>query len=318
MIKVTKPYQISAIKKPSDFLIFTKNTFQILHKVGYYKIEQGYYTAARFCKETNSFVLDNGTNKNRDVSGINKNNLKVYYKKNSKTYEDYLNIINFLNKEESMSFLKKYNLYKNHTKFLLIYITENNFFIKGLYQFCQNKYREGAYCDCKSKVITRDIDFLREIEKNLKIFTIQNLVKIEDPSATFKNFLNYIKHESVYIHKVGKEINVESLLEDNNIFTKVKLNKKYNIHKKKLIIQDNGVSITIEEKNQFIFCLQTFLTLFLKSINHKNIMFYDKALMTYITLDNFIFKEKNQKLEVFLDKSEDEVFSFDNLLPKIF
>lgn len=321
MIKVVKPYQISAIKKPSDFLIFTKNMFQILQKEGYYKIEKGYYTAARFCKLTNSFVLDNGTNKNRDVSGINKDNLNLYYEKGCATYKSYLKIITYLNKESSRTFLKKYNLYKNHTKFLLIYITEENFFIRGLYQFCQSKYREGAYCDCKCRVITKDTEFLLEIESNLKIFTLQSFVKIKDSKNMFKNFLDYLNNIFVFDNKLQTETGVKFLLEDNSMFDRDKLNKKYNIYKKKINILDDNVKITIEEKNQFIFALQTCLTLFLQSIDHKNIMFYDKSLMSYVSLDNFIFnllEENNQELKDNLEKKEKSMVYFDSLLPKIF
>ena len=321
MIKVVKPYQISAIKKPSDFLIFAKNMFQILQKEGYYKIDKGYYTAARFCKLTNSFVLDNGTNKNRDISGINKDNLSLYYEKGSETYNDYLKIITYLNKESSKTFLKKYNLYKNHTKFLLIYITEESFFIRGLYQFCQNKYREGAYCNCKCRVITKDTEFLAEIENNLKIFTSQNFVKIKDSKNMFKNFLDYLNNIFVFDSKLKTEIGVKFLLEDNGIFDRDKLNKKYNVYKKKLNILDDNVKIIIEEKNQFIFALQTCLTLFLQSINHKNIMFYDKSLLSYVSLDNFIFnllEEHSQELQDNLEKKEENMVYFDSLLPKIF
>ena len=162
---------------------------------------------------------------------------------------------------------------------------------------------------------------MAEIENNLKIFTSQNFVKIKDSKNMFKNFLDYLNNIFVFDSKLKTEIGVKFLLEDNGIFDRDKLNKKYNVYKKKLNILDDNVKIIIEEKNQFIFALQTCLTLFLQSINHKNIMFYDKSLLSYVSLDNFIFnllEEHSQELQDNLEKKEENMVYFDSLLPKIF
>lgn len=309
MIKTQKPHEIHAIKKPSDFLIFAKNIFRIFEKSGFTVKKKGYYTSVRWSKQYNSFVLDNGTNKNRDICGISLDNLSHYYDLDSDTYNLYKKILTNIKDSNSLKdIFEKYNLKKNFTKCIILYLSEESYYVKGIFQICSTKKREGCLCrnNEKYKVISVLNEVNNEITNSIKANT-QKVSTIKSYTRTYSDFIQFINNEKYTVLSENMFLDLENILHKNKSFVKTDKNSTYSDYK--MFVSSNN-----NNKIQYyaLFFLEKALLEFIQSLGYENFVCFDKTTNKFLSLPDY----DNQTTTKNDEKEENINYSL-NLLPKI-
>jgi hypothetical protein len=309
MIKSVKPHEIIAIKRPSDFLIFTKNMFRCFEKNGFLLKKEGFYTSVRWSILHNSFVLDNGTNKNRDISGINMSNLDQYYDTNSNVYKIYKKILtNLIYNKSSHEVFEKYKLKKNYTKCIILYVTENSYYVRGVFQNCKSKKRDGCFCDknIKYKIITNIKETNDELTHAIKA-DVEDVITINRYTKTYLDFIQFINNKKYSVLSESSLVDLENILYKNNPFVKTDKNRDYSDYKKFIAKGCNS-----KMKHFELFFLEKALLEFIQSLGYENIVYFDKAINDFISFPSY--KQK------FVDKDSNKEYNANyslNLFPKI-
>ena len=309
MIKTQKPHEIYAIKKPSDFLIFVKNIFRIFEKSGFLLKEKGYYTSVRWSHQYNCFVLDNGTNKNRDICGINLDNLSYYYDLDSDVYKIYRKILTNIKNSDSLNdIFEKYNLKKNFTKCIILYLSNESYYVKGIFQICSTKKREGCLChnNEKYKVISVLDEVNNEITNSIKANT-QKVLTIKNYIKTYSDFIQFINNKKYTVLSENMFLDLENILHKNKSFVKADKNRTYSDYKA-FISSNNDNKIQYYE----LFFLERALLEFIQSLGYENFVCFDKTTNKFLSLPDY-----NSQTATKNDEKEENINYSLNLLPKI-
>tara|TARA_B100001059_G_scaffold40814_1_gene32859 strand:+ start:10790 stop:11740 length:951 start_codon:yes stop_codon:yes gene_type:complete len=231
LIDIKHPFQIKDVKSINEYLFILKNVLRRIDQKGAKEKPEGISIPVRWSNNFNDFVIDFGTDKQRDITGIHLENSSFYYSSDLES----LNSINYvLNKIKNCSNIEKiaiqYKLKKNENRFLNFILSNKKVYFSGLYNRCQTKKRSGVYSadNKKSILIDNSSDFTNEIKK---FFTF-----LEPTKKTFLE-LNY---NSLYLKFLEKiEIAEYVLKNKNNIDSSIKL-KDY-IHKN---LKNNKIKIS--------------------------------------------------------------------------
>lgn len=229
LIDIKHPFQIKDVKSINEYLFILKNILRSIDQKGAKEKPDGFNIPVRWSNKCNDFVIDFGSDKQRDITGIHLDNSSFYYSSDLEA----LNNINYvLNKIKNCSNIEKiaiqYKLKKNENRFLNFVLSDKKIYFTGLYNRCQTKKRSGIYSvnNKKSILIDNSSEFSNEVKKfftflettkktflevNYNSLYLKFLEKIETTEYTLKNKSDidtFIKLKD-YIHKDLKKVNIK-------------------------------------------------------------------------------------------------------------
>jgi hypothetical protein len=119
LIKLYHPCEIDSINNTNKFLSFTRNLLMTICNKGYQEKKDGILVPVKWSKHRRQWVVDRGTNLERDKKGISLDTLNNYFKDDSPLYTAIVYILNAVNQNEDFYMLgNKLNLVKNSNKFI--------------------------------------------------------------------------------------------------------------------------------------------------------------------------------------------------------
>lgn len=273
LIDIKHPFEIKNIKSINEYLFILKN---ILRTASHKKLKQkpdGLNLPVRWSNLFNDFVVDFGSNKQRDISGIHLDNLRLHYSSETDIFNSIVHLLEKLkNCNYSEELFEKYKLKKNENRFFNFVIDKDRIYVTGLYNRCQNSKRSGIYSN-KGKMsilIDDSIEFLSNIQENLEFVLIPEFCELEkNYNDIYLNFLEDL--EKLECH-VKEDENLEKRIAFKDyIYKKLEI-KKIGI---KQYTQIKNNSMFIDDSMIFWFLVYhitlLFNHVFLKSLNRKNV-----------------------------------------------
>lgn len=277
--------KIKFVKNINEYLIFTKNLFNILNRKGFFLIESSMLFPLRWSVEKQTWVIDLGTQKQRDIEGIDLNNLNDFYENDSYNFLAIKKILSNINKDTD-NLLTHYKFKISNDRFVAlspnsICDTSNlKFYPLGIYRFCQNKKRKGMFSskDYKSVMIDMSVETLNLITQNslfLNCF-VKNINLDYDllKRDILETKINYDKDKQItlqdyVLHKFTQNDSVDiydSELNKNNI----------HMHLKNIFLKNFFINIEkyIDTKEKIILSYDNKLTQNIKLTSMKNIQQY--------------------------------------------
>ena len=246
LIDLKHPYQIKSIKSINEYLFILKNILRIAAQKKILVKPKGFSLPVRWSKNLNKVVVDFGSNKQRDISGIHLNNLSLHFNESTETFNSIVYLLNkFKNCNNSAALFEKYKLAKNENRFLNFIVNENMIYFTGLYNRCQTSKRSGIYSNKnkKSVLIDNSIDFFKNIQESLNFITqVKDYKLLKSHKTIYLEFLDKIDNELVLLReKNGLE---KPYLFKNFIYKSLKkdyisIKSYYNLLNKKESIDNN-------------------------------------------------------------------------------
>lgn len=238
LIQLVHPFEIDTVKTIGDFLIILKNVLRLASLNGVSIKKDGVLIPVRWSSTSNSYVVDRGTDLQRDIVGITLENVNDYF---YKSQHEIINkackfAINVCNSKSVKEELQKYNLKKNENKFIAFEYCNNKtnvienkgefLYPIGLFQRCQTKKRSGIYNKNKNSVLIDSSDtFLNCISNSSEYIQVNNKIKIKNYYSLYEKFISILKNKNFTLKvKESKDINI-SFKEDLNY--NLKINKSY-------------------------------------------------------------------------------------------
>jgi len=262
LINVSSSYHFKKANNLNQSLIFYKNILMLMSKKGFKHHNDDIVFPVRWSRLKDTWVVDFRTQKERDISGIELNNLSFFYSSSSITYKLIYNILNVFNKSINNEFWDKINIKKNETKFIAITcnsaLNNDQFHIEGIYSFAGYKQRAGVMSLNNSRAAL--------VDNSIETLTLVNNVLNSSKIKTHK----IIKNKSYYTEY---EKFAASLLKKSYTFTAnsecvtLNMNDYLHINYKKIYSYKEAVRV---------YCLKE---------NTKKIEF--ECLIPYIIHDNF-------------------------------
>lgn len=303
LIDTKHPFQIKDVKSINEYLFILKNILRTISQKGAKEKPTGINIPVRWSSSFNRIVVDFGSNKQRDISGIHLDNLRLYFNETTETFNSIAWILNkFKNCNNVENIFKKYNLLKNENRFLSFVVDKEKIYCTGLHNRCETSKRSGIYSSKKKKSILIDnsTELLENIQASLDFISIPEKVSINK------------SYNSIYLEFLEDLDNLEVFLKDNNsnkkriafkdYCYKNLVKEKINITKyKKILNQDESINDNLI----FWFLIYHITLLFnhkvLKSLNSsnlKNIILYDNISDEFIKIsyDFNIEYEKKEKV----------------------
>lgn len=243
LIDIKHPFEIKNLNSINEYLFILKN---ILRTASHKKVRQkpdGLSLPVRWSNLFNDFVVDFGSNKQRDISGIHLDNLRLHYSSETDIFNSIVHLLNKLkNCSNSDILFEKYKLKKNENRFFNFIISKDKIYITGLYNRCQNNKRSGIYSS-KGKMsilIDDSIEFLSNVQENLEFVLIPEVYELTT------------KYNNLYLKFLEDLENLEFYLKENK-HTEKRIAFKDYIYKK-LEIKKIGIKqyLQIKNKNMFI------------------------------------------------------------------
>jgi len=273
LIDIKHPFQIKDVSSINEYLFILKNILRIASHKGVKEKPSGVNIPVRWSQEKNDFVVDFGSNKSRDITGIHLDNLIFYYDNKTEIFNSINHVLNKLkNCSNSASLFENYKLKKNENRFFNFIISENKIFLTGLYNRCQNSKRSGLYSNKnkKSVLIDNSMDFLSSVQEILTFIDLQKTFKLNK------------SHKSIYLEFLEKLDNENVLLKEKSGLQKSFFLKNYvykDLEKTKISISqyDNILNqkVSINNDLSFWFLIYHITLLFnhelLKSLNESKI-----------------------------------------------
>ena len=226
------PYQIKNLNSISEYLFLLKNLLRIISSSKIQQKIEGINLPIRWSLKYSSWVIDFGSDKQRDVEGIHLNNLRFYYDENTEIFNSIVSILKKLNNCNKLNeFGNTFKLFKNENRFLNFVMKENKFYLTGLYNRCQTKKRSGIFSNknFKSIIIDNSEDFLNLSKNKINFIFVPEFYNLNfDYLIEYKNFINLIEKEEICFLLKSKENILYSLKDYMNLKDKP---KKYEINK---------------------------------------------------------------------------------------
>lgn len=307
LIEYFHPYQVKNINSINEYLFLLKNMLRIISSSTFKEKVKGINIPIRWSNKFSTWVVDFGSDKQRDIEGIHLNNLRFYYDESSETFNSINHVLNKIKNSSSLNdFGNKFKLFKNENRFINFILNKNKIYLTGLYNRCQTKKRSGIYSSKNLKSIEIDTseDFL-----NLSASMLDFL----EAEIFYKNNFNYRKAYEDFFSLVEKE-NLEFKI-SNNEFKYYLIKDYYNVQNKIKSYEIKKYTNTIEknllfkEKDLYPFCILHITLLFnhfvLKDLNSSK-------------LDAIIFKDlsSGKNIKIVSKFSIEPVFKKEKLLKK--
>jgi len=86
------PYQIKNLNSISEYLFLLKNLLRIISSSKIQQKIEGINLPVRWSLKYSSWVVDFGSDKQRDIEGIHLNNLRFYYDESTEIFNSIANI----------------------------------------------------------------------------------------------------------------------------------------------------------------------------------------------------------------------------------
>jgi hypothetical protein len=244
LIEVKHPYQINNLKNLDDYLISLKHLTNIIQKEGFIEKKDGISIPLRWSIKNNCFVVDRGTDLQRDIEGISIDNINHYELPNELKIGILYTLKSIENNKQFYDLCFKYGLIKNEQRFIAFEFVNglsnkinNNIttlFPIGLFIRSNSNLREGIYTkNGNAKLIDNSNEFCYSIyETNKDKFSLNNILKTNRVNL-FEDFIKYIKNISInlFLNDIDHYININSYLQENLKINFIK--KKYSINNKK-------------------------------------------------------------------------------------
>jgi len=260
LINLHHPYELSFIKDANSFLLFAKNALRIIDKKGCHIKRDGILLPVRWSISKQTWVVDRGTDLQRDIEGIDLDNVDRFIKKDNPLYEASKVILKDLKHNDKFKELSKsIRLDKNTTKFIAFeYVSAKEVYPIGVYQRPKSKKREGAETRVNSySLLIDDSDaILGELSSTSNIFKSQKRVKLNKSyHDVYKDFKNQIINKTFsFSLKDGLskvQIDLSRELDVNVCFNK---NKNINKHTRNTLKtkQTKNTHLNDKEKKDII------------------------------------------------------------------
>jgi len=303
LIDLKHPYELKEIKSIDEYLFVLKNILRIASQKNVKEKPNGLSIPVRWSSLHEDFVVDFGSSKPRDISGIHLNNLRLHYAETSITSNSIVCVLNKVkNCSKSGMLFEKYNLKKNENRFFNLVVDDDKIYFTGLYNRCQKNKRTGIYTNKnkKSVLIDNSEEFLNLVKSELDF--------IELPETFFLSE----KYNKIYLDFLGKienEILILNESESLEVFFKLK-EQVYKTHDKNKITINHYLEILnreshIKEKKVFWFLMYhltlMFNSILLKSLNRaniSNIIVYDNVSDEFIKIVSDFNIKKNNKEKI--------------------
>jgi len=203
------PYQIKNLNSISEYLFLLKNLLRIISSSKIQQKIEGINLPVRWSLKYSSWVVDFGSDKQRDIEGIHLNNLRFYYDESTEIFNSIANILKKLKNCNNVNELgNDFKLFKNENRFLNFIIKENKFFLTGLYNRCQTKKRSGIFSNknFKSIIIDNSEEFLNLSKNKLNFIFVPEFYNLNfDYLLEYKNFIKLIEKEKLCFLSKSKE-----------------------------------------------------------------------------------------------------------------
>lgn len=302
LIEFKHIYENKACTDTKKFLIFIKNILANCKKERLFHYPEGYLIPIRWSELKKSFVVDLGTNLNRDTLGIDLNNLSLHFNKDTEYFTILENLLKSLDNNKLNEY---YNIKKNQSKFIaVIYCLKlKKYFNIGLYSFVKTNKRAGVYHKNKKSVL---IDNSRYFKENIYNFCNMlypsNSYIIKSYRTLYEDLIKFLKTKKyVFLLKNNNiTIDLQKIIENNLSFDFSLTNKR-----NKEIIKTNQVLVKEEstfEKNiaRYLLADETYNFLIEKEIINNSSYYYDDQTDTNYKIKsiesvNFDSKENMQK-----------------------
>jgi hypothetical protein len=316
LIDIKHPYQIKDVKSIDEYLFILKNILRTASKKNLTEKPPGFNIPVRWSSLNKSFVVDFGTNKQRDISGVNLTNLSFYFNEGTDIFNSIIFLFNKIkNSINHETVFERYKLKKNENRFFNFVVNQKTIYLTGLYNRCQSKKRSGIYSPSnkKSLLIDNSIDFLLNVQKNLSFITIPNIYKMQESySSLYLQFLDELNSLKITLKKDQNTEFFVSLKDVPNNSKHIKISlKKY--------IQILNHELFIDSTDLLWFFVYHVTLLFnhkvIKSLNRKNVenfLLYDNISNEFIKI---VKKYNVEKIDE--DKIKKETF-YPPLMPVSF
>jgi hypothetical protein len=300
LIDLKHPYELKEIKSIDEYLFVLKNILRIASQKKVKEKPNGLSIPVRWSNLHEDFVVDFGSSKQRDISGIHLNNLRLHYAETSITSNSIVCVLKKVkNCSKSDMLFEKYNLKKNENRFFNFVVDNDKIYLTGLYNRCQNLKRTGIYSNKnkKSVLIDNSEEFLALVKSELDF--------IELPEAFFLSE-KYNKIYLDFLEKIENEILILNESESLEVFFKLK-EQVHKAHDKNKITINHYLEIlnresNIKEKKVFWFLIYHLTLMFnnilLKSLNRtniSNIIVYDNVSDEFIKIVSSFNINKTKK-----------------------
>ena len=272
LIEFKHIYENAVCTDSRKLLIFIKNILANCKRERLFHYPEGYTIPLRWSKPKNKIVIDLGTNLDRDIQGIDKDNIRTNFAKNP-IFQHILE--NLLENIDSSKLNDYYNIEKNQSKFIAIVycLKTEEYYNLGLYSFAKTHKRIGVYHRSKKSIL---LDNSKEFKKNINnmysIIKPINSYIIKVYSNLYYDFINYLNSKS-YMFKLNNrkiDISLQEIVE-NNLKFEYSLSHKRN---KEILI-----SKEILEKEELIF--KNNIARYLISVEFFNFMIENNIINSY-------------------------------------
>ena len=246
LIEQKHPFQIKDVKSINEYLFILKNVLRISSNKGVKQKILGINIPVRWSQKKNDFVVDFGSNKNRDITGINLDNLVFYYDRGSEVFNSINHVLSKIKSCNSSELLfEKYRLKKNENRFFNFIISENKIFLSGLYNRCQTSKRSGLYSNKnkKSVLIDNSMDFLSSVQEILNFIDLQKDLRLnKSHKIIYLEFLEKLENTRVCLKEkteLQKDFFLKNYIYKDLKKTKISISQYENILNKKICINDD-------------------------------------------------------------------------------
>lgn len=277
LIEFKSIYENKVCKDVKSLLIFIKYIFASCKKQRLFYYPEGYLIPIRWSNLKNKFVIDLGTNLNRDIEGIDLENIDLFFNKN----EEYvLALKSLLAQVLNINLDNFYNLQKNESKFIAIVFCLKNkcYYNLGLYSYVKTNKRLGMYHKTqKSILINNTKDFKDNIKNKISSVKSTDYYTILNHRILYNKFISYLKNKEYIFSSNNETVNIklkEDIEKNTNFKNQIKNSRLKTIlltnkftNSESFILRDNIV------KN--IISLELYNFLFENKIINSPVYFYD-------------------------------------------
>lgn len=302
-ITLVKPYKIEKVKDVKDFFIFSKNIMRLIQKQGCFKCKENtQFVSIRWSKLNDSWVADLCTNLYRDISGITKENIHLYFAESDSFSHAIVYILNSVeNNKEIYNIAYENHLIKNETKLLTFKCDfdgdeKSQFKISflGIFQIRMSKKRKGIETTDKLKTFNiNSSNILTEsICQHLDNINPVEYYLLENYNSVYKDFTNYLFNSEIKTNE-NKIVKFEDFLEDK--FLRIDNIKK--LSEVSCALNKDNIPVIYYDKNKskvIRYVLSHLLSRYIN--NHINVkedeytVMWDSNLSYYISFKNHILK----------------------------
>jgi hypothetical protein len=246
LVDTKHPFQIKEIKSINEYLFILKNILRIASQKGAIEKIAGINIPIRWSNLFNTYVVDFGSDKQRDITGIHLDNLRLHYNQSSEVFNSIncvlLKIKNCINSDK---FAELYKLKKNENRFLNLVLSGNDIYCTGIYSRCETLKRKGIYSskNRKSVIIDNSIDFFKNLQKDFNFISIQEKYNITNSyNSIYLEFLDNLENLNLVLknkNDLDFFLNFNKYINKNLVKNKLEIKKYIQILNKELSIEDD-------------------------------------------------------------------------------